>query len=315
MTGVAPSEGTHQNDQEFADAFAAAAAGDGIPPASDPAAPTEPAPAAAPADDVPAPGEGAAPAAEPITPPAGGDSGDVAADGKAVAPAEPAPASADDIVKGLADLLKNQSAAAEPAAAPAAGEPEQQPLYTQDEIGALSEYEKNWPDVAQAETLKRRAEYHDLMKFVFGEVAKYTQPLFEQMRTVGNTLHMGELKQAVPDYSEALEADVAKWIDTQPGYLQNGMKQVMQQGTSDEVADLIGRYRVASGTVTAPAAPAAQAPTAPGKPAKTELSSAAKQAAESLAPVSGDRSQIPAGEDPDDFVSAFARYAVETMPK
>lgn len=331
MAGASPSEGTPQNDQAFADAFAAAAAaGDGIPPASDPAPAAEPAPAAAPAGDVPAAGEGAAPAAEPVTPPAGGDAGDAGADGKAAAPAEPAPepapaapaaepapapASADDIVKGLADLLKNQPAAAEPAAAPAAGEPEQPPLYTQDEIGVLSEYEKNWPDVAQAETLKRRAEYHDLMKFVFGEVAKYTQPLFEQMRTVGNTLHMGELKQAVPDYSEALEADVAKWIDTQPGYLQIGMKQVMQQGTSDEVADLIGRYRAASGTAPAPAAPAAQAPAAPAKPAQTELSSAAKQAAESLAPVSGDRSQIPAGEDPGDFVSAFARYAAETMPK
>lgn len=179
----------------------------------------------------------------------------------------------------------------------------------------LADYEKNWPDVAQAESLKRRAEYHDLMKFVFGEVAKYTQPLFDQMRMVGNTLHVGELKQAVPDYSEALEADVANWIGTQPAYLQGAMKQVMQQGTSDEVADLIGRYRAATGTAPAPAAPAAQAPAAPAKPAQTELSSAAKQAAESLAPVSGDRSQVPQGEDPLDFQTAFARYAAETMPK
>lgn len=335
MPGATPSEteGTPAHDQSYADAFAAAAAGDGIPPASDPAPAAEPAPAAAPAGDVPAAGEGAAPAAEPGAAPAGGDAGGQGAGGEAAAPAgtpaepaaapaaaepAPAPATADDIVKGLADLLKQQPApAAQPEAQPQAQEQEQAPLYSPEEVGTLSEYEKNWPDVSQAETLKRRAEYHDLMKFVFSEVAKYTQPLFDQLRTVGNTLHLGELKQVVPDYSEALEADVAAWVDTQPAYLQGAYKQVMQQGTSDEVADLIGRYRAATGTAPAPApAPAGQAPApAPAKPAQTELSSAAKQAAESLAPVSGDRSQVPQGEDPQDFVSAFARYAAETMPK
>lgn len=336
MPGATPSEaeGTPTHDQSYADAFAAAAAGGDLPPASDPASAAQPAAPAAPAGDVPAADEGAAAPAGEGAAPAGGDAGDAGAGGEAAAqpgaPAQPAPApaaaepapapaSADDIVKGLADLLKQQPApAAQPAPQEQQPQEQQEPLYSPEEISTLSEYEKNWPDVAQAESLKRRAEYHDLMKFVFSEVAKYTQPLFEQLKTVGNTLHIGELKQVVPDYSAALEADVAAWVDTQPAYLQIGMKQVMQQGTSEEVADLIGRYRAATGTVPAPApAPAGQqAPApAPAKPAQTELSSAAKQAAESLAPVSGDRSQVPQGEDPQDFVSAFARYAAETMPK
>ena len=328
MPGATPSEteGTPTHDQAYADAFAAAAAGDGVPPASDPAPAAEPAPAAAPAGDAPAAGEGAAPAAEPGAAPAGGAAGDAGADGKAAAPggapaepaaapaaAEPAqaPASADDIVKGLADLLKQQPPAAAPAAEPAAqpAAEEQQPIYTQDELTVLTEYEKNWPDVAQAETLKRRAEYNDLMKYIFGEVAKFTQPLFEQMRQVGNNLHLGELRAAVPDYSEQLEADVAAWIDTQPNYLQTGMKQVMQQGTSEEVADLIGRYRAATGAATPAPAPSPAPAPAPAKPAQTELSSAAKQAAESLAPVSGDRSVVPEGENSQDYESAFAKYA------
>lgn len=332
MPGATPSEGTPQNDQAFVDAFAAATAADGIPPASEPVPAAEPAAAPA-AAEAPAEGaapadEGAAPAAAPEAAPAGSDAGTPGAGGEepaaagtkaeppaAAPPAAPAqaPATADDIVKGLADLLKGQPAA-EAAPAPAA-EPEQAPLYSQDEVNVLADYEKNWPDVAQAETLKRRAEYHDMMKFVFGEVAKYTQPLFDQMRLMGNTIHLGELRQSVPDYSDALEADVAQWIDTQPTYLQAPMKQVMQQGTSDEVADLIGRYRAATGTAQAPAAAAASVPAAPAKPAKTELSSAAKQAAESLAPVSGDRSQVPQGEDPQDFQTAFARYAADAMPK
>ena len=185
-------------------------------------------------------------------------------------------------------------------------------------MAALSDYEKNWPDVAAAEQLKRRAEYHDLLKFVFGEVHKRYGPLEEQLRAVGNTMHLAELTSKVPDYTEDLETQVATWIDTQPAYLQAAYKQVMQVGTSDEVADLIGRYRAATGAAPAPnrqapgnAAPAAAAPApaAPAAPAKTELSSAAKQAAASLAPVGGDRSQVPAGEDPGDFNSAFAKYA------
>ena len=220
----------------------------------------------------------------------------------------PAPTAA-DVVKDLADLLRQQP----PVAPPTDDVPAAPPAYTPDEERILTDYEKNWPDVAQAEQLKRRAEYSDLMKFVFSEVVNYVAPTVEQVRMLTNSAHLSELKDAVPDYDPALEANVSTWVDGQPAYLQSGMKQVMQSGTSEEVADLIGRYRAATGTVPAPAAPAAPAPSAPAKPAHTELSSAAKQAAESLAPVSSDRSQVPAGEDPGEYASAFARYAAESM--
>lgn len=252
--------------------------------------------------------------AEPGATPAEGDAGAAPAE----APAQEKQPTADDILKGLTEALKNNKPA-EPA--PAATEqpepPAPQPIYSAEEQAALVEYEKNWPDVSQAEALKRRAEYSDIFKFVFSEVANYVAPLFDQMRAVGNTLHTQELTQKVPDYTENLEADVAAWVDTQPSYLQTAYKQVMQSGTSDEVADLIGRYREANGlapqAATPEAAPAAKGP-AKGKPTpaatpKTELSSAAKQAADSLAPVSGVRSAAPQGEDPQDFDSAFAKYA------
>lgn len=189
-------------------------------------------------------------------------------------------------------------------------------MYQPDELAVITEYEKNWPDVSKAEQLKRRAEYSDIFKFVFSEMQKYVAPAFDQLRVIGNNLHMGELKAAVPDYSDTLESDVTAWIGTQPAYLQAPYKQVMQGGTSEEVADLIGRYRATTGVAPA-AAPAAPAPAAaPGVPPKasaaapkTELSNAAKQAAASLAPVSGDRSQVPQGEDPQDYQSAFAKHA------
>lgn len=307
----------------FEDAFAAAAASDepGVvvdpaPPAADPPAADPPAgdpPAAA-----PAPGEPPAGSEPPAgTPPVAPKDGETPPAAPAPAPAPTPPAaptpSAEEIVKQLTEKLA-QPAAPAPGAPPAA--PAEQPaLYTPEEQSLISEYEKNWPDVAQAETLRRKGEYHDLLKYVFTEVHNFIAPALQQVNAMGNTLHTQELSNAVPDYSPDLEVQVAKWIETQPAYLQAPYLQVMQQGTSEEVADLIGRYRGATGTAPAPAAPApaggaAPAPT-PKAPAQTELSNLAKQAAESLAPVSSDRTQVPVGEDPQDFQTAFARYAAE----
>jgi hypothetical protein len=260
-----------------------------------------------------------------VVPPASGETPPAAAAPAPAAPAAPAgsgatpPApSADDIVSRLADVLKAQPAGAPPAqpAAQPAPAAEQAPIYTPDELQVLTDYEKNWPDVAKAETLRRRVEYHDLLKFVFTEVSKFVQPTIQRVDQIGNTLHLTELKAAVPDYSDTLETDVAKWVETQPSYLQGGMKQVMQTGSSDEVADLIKRYRESTGVAPAQAsAPAAAAAPAapPAAPKATELSNAAKQAAESLAPVGSDRTQVPQGE-PQDYESAFAKYAAETQP-
>lgn len=301
-------------DAAFAEHAAAPEAGGAPPAPAAPAAGDPPAPAAPAAGDPPAPaaGDPPAPAAgEAPAAPAAPAAGDPPAPAAPAAPEAPK-LDADEVLNRLAGMIQKPGEAAPAAAAP---EPEA-PIYTAEEQAILTEYEKNWPDVAKAETLRRRAEYADIFKFVFTEVANYVQPLKDQLATVGNSLHIGELKAAVPDYSETLEADVAAWVDNEPAYLQGPYKQVMKTGTSEEVADLIGRYRAAKGIAPAPAvvppAPAAGAPPAPAVPAaapKTELSSAAKQAAESLAPVSGDRSAVPQGEDPQDFDTAFSKYA------
>lgn len=303
----------------FDAAFDAAAAEPATPAAEPPApAATPPAPASEPPAGEAAPAGGETPPAAGETPPAAAPpaAGDPPAPA-AGATEEPKPLSADDILKQLAEKINQPPAPAAPAAEPAATPAEEPPIYTAEELTTLEEYEKNWPDVAKAETLRRRAEYRDVFQFVFSEVARFTQPMRDQLSAIGNTLHLGELKAAVPDYTPAVEADVNAWIDTQPSYLQAPYKQVMQSGTSDEVADLIGRYRAANGVAPAPVvvppAPAAGTPPAPAAPPaatpKTELSSAAKQAAESLAPVSGDRSTVPAGEDTQDFDTAFSKYA------
>ena len=307
--GGAPTD-DNAADAAFAAAFAAEAAETPPTGASD-----DPAPAGGGGVDAPAPAAGAAdePAAVVESAPAEPAPAEPA-------PAEPAPAEAapqltpEQVLEKLAGLVQPQAPAAPAAPVAEAPADEAPPVYTAEEQAQIAEYEQNWPDVARAESLKRKGEYGDLLKYVFAEVANYFAPFQQQLTAIGNNLHMGELKAAVPDYTENLEVEVRNWIDSQPAYLQAPYKQVMQSGTSDEVADLIGRYRSATGAAPAPQAQApspapAAAKATPPAPPKTELSSAAKQAAELLAPVGGERSQVPQGEDPGDFDSAFARYA------
>jgi hypothetical protein len=73
--------------------------------------------------------------------------------------------------------------------------------------------------------------------------------------------------------------------------------QVAQQGTPAEVADLVGRYKLATGLQ---AKAALAAPTAPAPQVR--------KAAAALAPVKSARSNV-AETAPEDFDSAFAAFA------
>jgi len=220
-------------------------------------------------------------------------------------PAEPAPAEPEAPAADPDDILKRLSALVKEApGAPAQPQTQDQPpqeeaLYTEDETKILKAYEEDWPEVAKAEELKRRAEYREFAQVIFSEVGKYIAPINELVTELATRTHLGDLEARVPDYQE-LRDGVVQWVDTQPAWLQPAYKSVMQQGTADEVADLINRYR----TDTGAAAPAAQ-------PAKVqgELPASAKKAAKSMAPVTTKRTAIPQDDDMNDFDAAFAKFA------
>ena len=179
---------------------------------------------------------------------------------------------------------------------PAADEPE---LYTQEEQTFLSEYEKDWPDVAKAEGLRRRAEYRDLVNHVFSEVAKELGPIAQTMRTLAERAQLTDLRDAVEDYDDVRDK-VVDWVNNQPSYLQNAYKHVIQHGTPDEVADLVARYKKEAAPVTPPVTP---------KKAESELPTTTKQAVAALAPVSSKRSTVIVADDPNDFEGAFEAAA------
>lgn len=273
---------------EFAAAFADLSASTNGEPGDPPA---EPAAADSPAADPPAVDPPVA--ADPPAPPAAAE--------PAPAPAASAAASDAEATETLARLarLVKEAPAAEPApAAPAAEAPE---LYSADEQKFLTEYDKEWGDVAKGEALKRRAEYRALIEYTFSEIMKEFKPIKDMAEAVATRSHYQDVKTAVGDYTDDEREQIIKWADNQPPYLQTAYKSVIEQGTADEVADLVSRYREATG--------AAKAPTPPTPGGDTELSEPAKQAAAALAPVGSKRSVITQPDDPSNFDAGWSKFA------
>lgn len=237
-----------------------------------------------------------------------GATGEAPAEGETGA-AEPAPkepqssAVLDRLEQILKDVAEKPAETAKPAATPAAAEQEK-PLYTAEELTELEAYQKDWPDVARANALIMRGMAHQMTNYVFAEIAKELRPIMETVQVLAHRTQHSDLIAKVPEYDTTREKVIA-WVDTQPEYLQPAYKRVIEQGTVEEIADLIGRYTKETG---APAAPAAAAAPPPKKP-ETELPSATKQAAAALAPVSSKRTVVPQTVDPTDFEAAFASFA------
>ena len=187
-----------------------------------------------------------------------------------------------------------------PTPTPAASNEPDPEIYTPEEKTFLATYDNDWGDVTKGEALKRRAEYRDLMGYVFSQVAQQLRPVFETVEVLSTRTHLSDLRSQVEDY-DTVRDKVVGWVEEQPMYLQTAYKQVIQAGTAEEVAHLIESYRKATGAPAAALAPPASR--------SGELSDDAKKAALSLAPVTTKRSAIPQADDPDDFDSAFARFA------
>lgn len=206
----------------------------------------------------------------------------------------------DDLLARLAAMVSKQAPATpEPRAEPTPAQLDQPELYTAEEKTFLADYEKDWPDVAKAESLRRRGEYQQLVNHVFSEVAKELGPVAETLRTLAERAHLTDLRDSVEDYDDVRDK-VIDWVNNQPNYLQNAYKHVIQQGTPSEISDLVSRYKQATGVTTPVAVPAKR---------ESELPLTTKQAVASLAPVSSKRSVVVATPDLEDFDGAFAEAA------
>jgi len=178
-------------------------------------------------------------------------------------------------------------------------------IYAADEKEFLATYEKDWPDVAKGEALRRRQEYGELVKHIFSEIARVYDPLVmrgaQAADTVAETTTLSAIRAAHADYDDAMYNDVLKWADGLTGTRKRVVDAVIAEGEPHELVELLTDFKSATGrkprVVAGAAAPAAGV---------TELSAKAKQAAKALGVVDSKRTAPVTGQaDPDDFDSAW----------
>lgn len=233
----------------------------------------------------------------------------------------PAPAYTPPTAEEYAALqaqLAAAKAAPAPAPAPAAEPtpaPAPRPVYSPDEESGIAAYVKEWPDVAANEALIRRGEYNALVTHIFAEVTKQIQPLLDVVPRLEVSTQFRELNELIPDYTKVRDP-VLEWVGKQPAYLKTAYEQVTSQGTPEDIADLVERFKKETGWVapaaSAAAAPAAAAPAAaPAAAAKpaAALPTAAAAAVAALKPVRGGRTEPTAAQDPNDFDAAFKEFS------
>jgi hypothetical protein len=177
-------------------------------------------------------------------------------------------------------------------------QPQPTPL-TEEETETLTTYLSEFPQVAAAQQIVARRQIEAAVNYVLAEVASVLQPIAQRLDVVAQRSHLGDLEHVVPDYADVRQK-VIDWVETQPDYLRSAFHSVIQQGTVDQVKDLIDRYRAATGMAGTPI------PLSPTGP--TELPAAAKKAAAALAQVSSKRSTT-TSSTPTDFDGAFETYA------
>jgi hypothetical protein len=143
---------------------------------------------------------------------------------------------------------------------------------------------------------------------VFNEVASTLRPLMQQLRTLEERTQLADLYAVEPEYN-TLRDQVVNWIDTQPAYIRPAYERVRDQGTAEEVADLIRRYKQETGMMAAPNGNGASRAAARAEP---ELAPATRRAAAALAPVGSKRSVVVQADDPNNFDAAFDKFSRET---
>jgi hypothetical protein len=247
------------------------------------------------------------------------------------AAAEAAKIGDQDLVSRLATLIKGadpQAAAREAAAAAeaqrvadaaaaaeaAAKAQPQIPQLSESDLAIVRQFEKDFPDVAQAQAIVRKAEYQVVTSHIFKEVRAYfEQKMAEQLgpvaalvQNLAERTHVGDLKTVVPDYDKVDVKALAAWVGKQPAYLRSGMDTVMRTGRAEDVKDLIDRFRADTGVklagqVVDPKVAAAAAA------AETQRQKAIK----ALAPVPSQRAGAVAAETPTSFDDAFGVFAKE----
>ena len=261
------------------------------------AAPVEE-PAAAPQEEVPAAAEEPTEPVEPAP----------AEEPAAAVEAAPAPQPVIDTNALAEALVQAQQKAAQPAAEPPKEdkEPSYEDYLDDSAKNAIKLLNEEWGEVATAVqpliTAHVQAALAKQEKQFLALVQQRLAPVESVVVQSQEQLYWQTIQAAHPDFREAAAA-IPAWIEKQPALYRPALLQAYNQGTAEQVVELLTTYKQAIGTTgAAPAQPASSAAQVPPKAAP--VSNAALAA--TLAPPAAQRSTMTTSRDPNDYESAFA---------
>jgi hypothetical protein len=222
------------------------------------------------------------------------------------------PPAADD--KGTPPPAADDKGTPPPAAdaGPSIDEQFPDPQFTEDEQKAIAEFEKNWDEISPVFNIKLKHAIAAVEAKAARTIAKVVENIYSDFTPLINshlkseaTSFRGAVLKAHEDY-DAVYPKLDGWIKAHPAYLQSGLLKAYNEGTAEEVIDLVSRYKQANGVKPQAAAPAA--------PEQGETKKPAAAAAAALAPVDTKRTTPkPSGDDPNDYDSAFDEAAASLM--
>jgi hypothetical protein len=209
-------------------------------------------------------------------------------------PEKPAPATAEE----------GGESAAKPAPPP---EPKwYQP--SEEETAALAEFQKEWPDQYVAVNIAIKQAAYNVAEYIFAQMAKVYNPALERFSSLSDAMQeqiqLTALQRAHSDYDE-IHDKVLDWVEKLPTAFKMGAQHVLNNGTPEEVSELIMQYKAANQTATGAASAAAPVVATPKAQTTTELSAAAKKAAGKLQVVGSKRTTPIAPVDASDFDGAW----------
>ena len=130
---------------------------------------------------------------------------------------------------------------------------------TEDEKAELSEYEKDFDSVSKMEGLKRERALKRLEDRILEtleaktaeiqeKIASRVQPIEESYKKSDEAAHFGTIRGSHPDFETHRDSGaILQWIETKPRYLRESMKATYEQGTAEDVVDLISDFKKENG--------------------------------------------------------------------
>ncbi len=129
---------------------------------------------------------------------------------------------------------------------------------TEEEKKAMDTFAKEFPNEYMAVQAQLKSE----RKAMSGEIYKAVQEVLQQVSQVVTPLaqgfadeatekHVKAIYEAHKDYDDVIDA-IPAWVKKQPAYLRDAYGRVLKEGSTQEVIDLVARFKQETGRTAAP---------------------------------------------------------------